>query len=273
MSLAILEHYLPRGATDALPTQDAGALIGIADRLDTIVGIIGIGKLPTGAADPFALRRAALAIINITLGRHYRFSLGKAIDKALDLLGAKVADRAKARTQVLDFFRERLKNLWADAARKDVIEAVLSAGFDDMVDAKERLNAMAAIVGRADFEPLAVAFKRVVNIVEKQAKDVQAVSVDAALLGEEAEKALFQGLEASRGKIAEAVKARDFAGALNQIASLKPAVDLFFDKVRVLADDPKLKANRVALLVAIAGLFRDIADFGKIQAGEQPAKP
>jgi len=191
-------------------------------------------------------------------------------DRALALLGPRVPDRAKTRAQVLEFFRERLKNLWADAARRDVIEAILSAGFADMVDAQERLKAMSAIVGRADFEPLAVAFKRVVNIVEKQAKDVQAVAIDQALLTEEAEKALFAGYEASRGKIVEAVKARNFAEALSQIASLKPAVDHFFDAVRVLVDAPRVRANRVMLLTGIGSLFRDIADFSRIQAGEQP---
>ncbi|HEY3446095.1 MAG TPA: glycine--tRNA ligase subunit beta [Myxococcales bacterium] len=270
VSLAVSEHYLPRGASDSLPTADPGAIVGIADRLDTIVGIIGIGKAPTGAADPFALRRACLAVINITLGRGYRYSLGGMVDRALALLGSKVVDRAKTRTQVLDFFRERLKNLWADSARKDVVEAVLSAGFDDMVDAQERLKAMNAIVGRPDFDPLAVAFKRVVNIVEKQAKDVKAVSVDPTLLSEDAEKALCWAYDASRGRVETAVKAHDFAAALNEIASLKPAVDTFFNKVRVLAEDAKVKENRVALLTAIGKLFGGIADFSKIQAGEQP---
>lgn len=271
VSLAIFEHYLPRGASDTLPTQDPGAIVGIADRLDTIVGIIGIGRAPTGAADPFALRRACLGVINITLGRLYRFSLGAAVDQALELLGDKVADKAKVRAQVLDFFRERLKNLWADHARKDVVEAVLSAGFDDVVDAEDRLKAMAAIVGRPDFEPLAAAFKRVVNIIEKQAKDVQGATVDPALLSEDAEKALFQAFEASRGRVEASVKGHDFPAALNEIATLKPAVDSFFDKVRVLADDAKVKQNRVALLGSIGRLFSGIADFSKIQAGETKA--
>ncbi|MBI5544593.1 MAG: glycine--tRNA ligase subunit beta, partial [Deltaproteobacteria bacterium] len=219
VSQAIFEHYLPRGASDSLPTQDPGAIVGIADRVDTIVGIIGIGKAPTGAADPFALRRACLGVIHITLGRGYRYSLGGLVDRSLDLLGAKVPDRAKTRGQVLDFFRERLKNLWADEARRDVVEAVLSAGFDDMVDARERMKAMTAIVGRPDFDPLAVAFKRVVNIVEKQAKDVKATNVDPALLSEDAEKGLHQAFEGSKGRVEGAVKAHDFATALNEIAS------------------------------------------------------
>ncbi len=270
VALAIFEHYLPRTASDALPTQDPGALIGIADRLDTIVGILGIGKGPTGAADPYGLRRACLAVINIVLARGYHFSLGAAIDKSLDLLGGRVADRAKTRKDALDFFRERLKNLWAENNRKDVVEAVLSAGFDDMVAAASRLKAMSNIVGLPDFDPLAVAFKRVVNIIEKQAKDVRVGTIDTNLLAEDAERNLHQLYESTRGRIEGAVKSQDFPGALREITSLKPAVDLFFDKVRVLADDQRLKENRVALLVAIGRLFGGIADFSKIQAGEQP---
>lgn len=268
VGLAILEHYLPRSAADGLPTGDAGALVGIADRLDTIVGIFGIGKAPTGAADPYGLRRACLAIVNLVLARGYRFSLGAAVDRALDLLGVKVPDRARTRGEVLAFFRERLKNLWAEEHRKDVVEAVLSAGSDDLVGARERLVAMSAIVGRPDFDPLAVAFKRVVNIIEKQARDVAASAVDPALLSEEAERALHRAYESTRGRIDGSVQSRDFGGALREITSLKPAVDLFFDQVRVMVDDPKVKQNRVALLSAIGRLFGGIADFSKIQAGE-----
>jgi glycyl-tRNA synthetase beta chain len=269
VALALFEHYLPRTANDSLPTADAGALVGIADRLDTIAGILAIGKGPTGAADPYGLRRACLAIINIALARGYRFSLGAATDKALDLLGAKVADRSATRAQVLDFFRERLKNLWAEKSRKDVVEAILSAGFDDLVAARERLAAMGAVVGRPDFEPLAVAFKRAVNIIEKQAKDVKVGGVDPSLFQEDAERKLHRAYESARGRVEGAVGRGDFEGALREITGLKPAVDEFFDQVRVLAEDPQVKANRISLLAAIGRLFGGIADFSKIQiAGE-----
>ncbi len=269
VALAIFEHYLPRTASDGLPTQDAGALVGLADRLDTLVGIIGIGKGPTGAADPYGLRRACLAIINIVLARGYRFSLRAAVDQALGLLGAKVADPKATGEEVLDFFRERLKNLWAEKNRKDVVEAVLSAGCDDMVGARERLVAMSAIVGRTDFEPLAVAFKRVANIIEKQARGVKVGEVNVALFSEDAERDLHAAYEATKGRIEGAVKVRDFDGALREITSLKPAVDQFFDRVRVLAEDPKVKENRVSLLSAIGRLFGDIADFSKIQLSSE----
>jgi glycyl-tRNA synthetase beta chain len=270
VAVAIAEHYLPRTAGGELPTQDAGAIVGIADRLDTLVGILAIGRAPTGAADPYGLRRACLAIINVALARRYRFSLGAAVDRALELLGPRVSDRAKTRAESLEFFRERLKNLWAEKHRRDVVEAVLSAGFDDMVDAQERLLAMSAIVGRPDFDPLAVAFKRAVNIIEKQAKDVHVGPVDESLLSEDAERALYQAYQSTSGRIEEAVRSRNYPAALKEITSLKPAVDRFFESVRVLADDQRLKQNRVSLLAAVGKLFAGIADFSKVQAGESP---
>ncbi|MFN7135598.1 MAG: glycine--tRNA ligase subunit beta, partial [Myxococcales bacterium] len=269
VSLAIYEHYLPRGATDVLPTRDAGAIVGIADRLDTLVGIFGIGRKPTGAADPFGLRRACIAILNIVLGRNYRLSLSAAIDKSLDLLGTKVPQRDKTRTEVLEFIRGRLENLWGEQYRKDVVDAVLAAGFDDVVDARNRLEAMSAIVGLPDFEPLASTFKRVANIVEKQGKGVAGRAVDAAVLQEDAERALFKAYEDARGKVEGAIRAGDYPAALREITQLKPSVDHFFDKVLVMAEDPKVKENRLALLVSIGRLFGGIAQFARIQAGEQ----
>jgi glycyl-tRNA synthetase beta chain len=272
VALAIFEHYLPRNANDSLPTQDAGALIGLADRLDTLCGIFSIGKGPTGAADPFGLRRACLAVINIVLGRGYRFSLSAAVDEALKQLEPKTASiKRKAgesapREQVLEFFRGRLKALWSESYRTDVVEAVLAVGFDDLVAARKRLDALSGLVGRADFTPLAIAFKRVVNIVEKQGKDVAKGNTDPARFRDEPEKNLHAAFTQARGKVAEYVKADDFSGALKEITGLKPAVDTFFDKVTVMADDKDLRENRVRFLTEIGALFNEVADFSKIQA-------
>ncbi|MBZ4416614.1 glycine--tRNA ligase subunit beta [Myxococcus sp. RHSTA-1-4] len=272
VALAIFEHYLPRGAEDALPTQDAGALIGIADRLDSLCGIFAIGKAPTGAADPFALRRACIAIIRLVLGRGYRFSLSAAVDEALRLLAPKLANvKRKAgepapREQVLEFFRARLKALWAEQYRTDVVEAVLAAGFDDLVAARKRLEALSLIVGRADFQPLAVAFKRVANIVEKQGKDVKGGQINPQKLVDEPERHLHTAFTQARNTVTGLVQADDFAGALREITGLKPAVDTFFDKVMVMAEDKELRENRIRLLTEIGALFNQVADFSKIQA-------
>jgi glycyl-tRNA synthetase beta chain len=262
VALAIFEHYLPRNANDSLPTQDPGALIGLADRLDSLCGIFAIGKAPTGAADPFGLRRACLAIIHIVLGRGYRFSLSAAVDEALKLLEPKIASLKRKpgelppREQVLEFFRGRLKALWSEGHRTDVVEAVLSVGFDDVVAARKRLEALGGLVGRADFTPLAVAFKRVVNIVEKQGKDVAKGHTRPEKFREEPERNLHAAFTQASARVAEYVKTDDFSGALKEITSLKPAVDTFFDKVIVMAEDKELRENRVRFLVEI-GFLQD----------------
>nr|BDT34096.1 glycine--tRNA ligase subunit beta [Myxococcus sp. MH1] len=272
VALAIFEHYLPRGAEDALPTQDAGALIGIADRLDSLCGIFAIGKVPSGAADPFGLRRACLAIIRLVLGRGYRFSLSAAVDESLRLLAPRLANvKRKAgepapREQVLEFFRGRLKALWGEQHRTDVVEAVLAAGFDDLVAAQKRLEALSLIVGRADFQPLAAAFKRVVNIVEKQGRDVAGGQTQAQKLVDDAEKQLHAAFSHARTSVTGLLQGDDFSGALKEITGLKPVVDTFFDKVMVMAEDKELRENRIRLLTEIGALFNQVADFSKIQA-------
>jgi glycyl-tRNA synthetase beta chain len=271
VALAVFEHYLPRSATDGLPTRDAGALLGLADRLDTLCGIFGIGKPPTGAADPFGLRRACLAIINVLLGRGYRFSLSGAVDEAFRLLSAKLNDvkrkpaEAPLAAQVMDFFRGRLKALWADKHRADVVEAVLCAGFDDLVGTRARLEALSRQVAGADFAPLATAFKRVANIVDKQGRDVGKGEPDPAKFTDPAERALHASFLASRTRVAEHVKGDDYAGALREIIQLKPAVDTFFDKVMVMAEDKAQRENRVRLLTEVSSLFGQVADFSKLQ--------
>ncbi len=197
VATAIFEHYLPRGAGDGLPTQDAGAIVGLADRLDSLCGLFGIGKKPTGAKDDFALRRAAITFIRIVLARGYRFSLSAAIDQSISLLGAKLVDPKRKPTdpgvkeQLIEFFRGRLESTWKENHRADVVEAVLSAGFDDLVAAQLRLDAISAYVSQKDFAALAATFKRVANIVEKQAKDVSKAPVDASKLTDEQEKTLY----------------------------------------------------------------------------------
>jgi glycyl-tRNA synthetase beta chain len=272
VALAIFEHYLPRGAGDGLPTQDAGALIGLADRLDSLCGLFGIGKRPTGAKDDFALRRAAITFIRIVQARGYRFSLGAAIDHALTLLQPRLTDvKPKAgeppvREQLLEFFRGRLESTWRENNRADVVEAVLCAGFDDLVAANLRLQAISAYVTRPDFSALAATFKRVANIVEKQAKDVTRAPVDGAKLTDDAEKVLNGEVTKVRDGVLASVRSDDYGAAMSRVVPLKPFVDAFFDKVMVMADDKALRENRVRLLMEIGALFGTVADFSKIQA-------
>ena len=272
VALAIFEHYLPRGAGDGLPTGDAGAIIGLADRLDSLCGLFGIGKKPTGAKDDFALRRAAITFIRIATAKGYRFSLGAAIEHALGLFTEKLADVKKkqgeppVKGQLLEFFRGRLESTWRETHRADVVEAVLSAGFDDLVAAQLRLNAISGYVTRPDFAALAATFKRVANIVEKQAKDITAAPVDSSKLTDDAEKTLFAEVSKVKDAVQAAVKADDYSGALAKVVPLKAFVDAFFDKVMVMAEDKAVRENRVRLLMEIGALFGAIADFSKIQA-------
>jgi glycyl-tRNA synthetase beta chain len=272
VALAIFEHYLPRNAEDGLPTQDPGALIGLADRLDTICGLFAIGKPPTGAADPFGLRRACLAVIHLVLARDYRFSLSAAVEVALAKLEPKLANvkrkqgEAPVREQVLEFFRGRLKALWTEKHRTDVVEAVLSAGFDDLVAAHKRLLALSDLVGLAEFVPLAVAFKRVVNIVEKQGQGIAKGEANPAQFTDDAERSLHQAFTDARGQVVSLVGEDDYRGALDRIRGLKPQVDHYFDKVMVMAEDKALRENRIRFLTEIGALFNQVADFSKIQA-------
>jgi len=271
VALAIFEQYLPRSATDGLPTEDSGAILGIADRLDTVCGIFGIGKAPTGAADPFGLRRAALSIIHVVLARRFRFSLSQAISTALAGLESKLGGLRKpseARPQqlVLDFFRARLKALWIEEHRADVVEAILSSGFDDLVAAKQRLEALSRLVSDPTFDALATAFKRVGNIVEKQGKDVPAGQVDPRKLKETSEVRLRDSCRAVRARVKELSRADDYAAVLREITSLKAAVDEFFEEVMVMTDEREVRENRVRLLQEVRALFSEVADFSKIQA-------
>jgi glycyl-tRNA synthetase beta chain len=270
---AIEDHYRPIGASAEMPRGDLGALVGLADRLHQLVGIVGIGEKATGAADPFGLRRAAIGILRILLDRGYHLSLASAIEETLDALqGVRLAqDRAVVAEQVLDFVRGRLKAQWSEEFPADLVEAVLSAGFDDVVDARKRLEALAEVKARPDFAPLAVAFKRVANIQEK-AGGAATGRVDPALLTDEAEKRLLAELERVEGEAGALRERRNYPAFLRNVATLEPAVARFFDDVLVMAEEPAVRANRLGLMRRVASLFSDLADFRKIQA-ELPQQP
>ena len=175
------------------------------------------------------------------------------------------ADRAVVAEQVLDFVRGRLKAQWGEELPADLVEAVLSAGFDDVVDARKRLEALAEARSRPDFVPLAVAFKRVANIQEK-AGGAGAAKVDPALLRDEAERRLLADIERVEAEAASSRAGRNYPAVLRNVATLEPAVARFFDDVLVMAEEPAVRANRLGLLRRVAALFADVADFRKIQA-------
>lgn len=262
VATAIQEHYLPVEAGGELPTDNVGAFVSVADKIDTICGCFAVGLIPTGSADPYALRRSAIGILNIILERGYRLSVTELVRKSLALLEGKLLRPADEVAADIDaFIRLRFFNmLTAQGYPQDVVDAVLSASFDDPLDALERVKALAELKGREDFEPLAVAFKRVVNII----KGGVTTPVDAALLAEECEKQLANALETVRTETEGCVANGDYAAALRSIATLRGPVDAFFDGVMVMAEEEAVKTNRLALLTAVARLFAGIADFSRI---------
>ncbi len=259
---AIFEHYLPRFAEDRIPASDIGAIVGIADKLDTIVGCFGIGLVPSGTADPYGLRRQCLGIINIILGRHYHMSLPVLIDKSIDLLKDTVTRPAPAIIQeVLNFFAGRLVNLLVSQGHPaDVVDAVIACGIDDITDMVKRITALQQFKQAPDFEPLAVAFKRVVNILSGSA----AGSVDTSLFQHPAEIALYEKYAALSRNVMALMDGKEYLAALRCIATLRPEVDAFFDGVMVMVEDAALRNNRLAVLHEIASLFKNFADFTRL---------
>lgn len=258
---AIAEHYLPVQAGGELPASDVGAFVSIADKLDTLCGCFSVGLIPTGAADPYALRRATLGMINIILDRGYRLDLADLIGKALDLLGQRLnRPKTQVAAELMEFFRGRFMNLLTGEFSTDVVDAVISVGFSDLVDARKRVVALSELRTHADFEPLAVAFKRIGNII----KGGMDALVDPSLFQDDAEAVLYQAFHDVKIKVDEYILAGDWFKALTAIATLRTPVDGFFDKVMVMADDLQVRNNRLALLTAIARMFGRIADFSKI---------
>ena len=258
---AIAEHYLPTQAGGELPASDVGAFVSIADKLDTICGCFGVDLVPTGAADPYALRRATIGIISIILEKGYRIPLTELINRSLALLAAKLLRPAdQVADEVLEFFRGRFVNLMSGDFAGDVVDAAVSAGFNDLVDVKFRITALTEFRSHPDFEPLSIAFKRVGNII-KEGTDVP---VDPALFEDAAEGELYEAFNAVSNIVKLKVTQGAWLEALATIATLRSSVDNFFDKVMVMAEDGRVRTNRLALLTAIARMFGRIADFTRI---------
>ncbi|NLH47723.1 MAG: glycine--tRNA ligase subunit beta [Myxococcales bacterium] len=260
---AIFEHYLPRFAGDQLPAGAAGALLSVCDKLDSIVACFGVGLQPTGAGDPYALRRQALGVLHILADRGWNVPLTDLVRKALDGVEDKFkADRATLEAEILAFFRDRLFNfIRGRGARAEIAEAVLAVRFDHVPETLKRLAAVEEFAAGPDFDAFAAAFKRAGNIVKDY---TGAGEIDEALMTEPAEKELFRAMHAVRGEVEKHVKAGEILPALVTIAGIRPQVDQFFDDVLVMHKDEAIKKNRLNLLHAVVGLFAAIADFRKV---------
>ncbi len=267
VAVAVREHYMPVGSDAPLPQGVIGTVVGIADRLDTICGMFGIGQVPSGAADPYGLRRAAIGIIRLVTEKGLSLSLDELLDQALANLGGKLERPAgEVKDDVLAFFAARCQGLLTEAGvPTDVAEAVIAAGLDDLTAVKARALALAQVKESPEFKPLAIGMKRVMNILRKEADQVPDRPADQAAMTEAAERELHQAFQALASEARQRFAQGDYLAFLQGLSALKGPIDKFFDEVLVMAPDQEVRANRLALLNEIAGLFRQVAEFTHLQ--------
>ncbi len=257
---AVYEQYLPKSSADASPATATGALLALADRLDSVCGCFSAGLIPTGSKDPFAVRRQGNGILKILLDHNIDASLEKMV--AWSLSSFSTTEQGTA-AELLKFFEGRLRFLFEEAAYPyDCVNAALAAGFDSPVDARERVRALQELHTEPDFLSVASNFKRIVNILEK-AGNIDA-SPDPLLMNEPAEKELWECYGRVEPAVTKSCRARDYRSALSLLASMRQAVDAFFDQVLVMAEDPQVRQNRLALLKKLSGMFLAIADISQI---------
>jgi glycyl-tRNA synthetase beta chain len=259
VALALNEQYMPRGAGAELPSTLTGAAVALADKLDTLVGIFGIGMLPTGSKDPYALRRAALGVLRILIEKQLDLDLAEAIAFAI----AQFADKVKAdglAPQVQDFIFDRLRARYEDeGVDVAVYQAVRSVSPTSPLDFDQRVQAVQAFRKLPEAEALAAANKRVSNLLSKAEGQI-AASVEAHHFDNPSEFALNAAIQQAEHAVQPLAAARQYNLALSQLANLREPVDAFFVAVLVNAEDPAVRANRYALLAKLRGLFLGVAD-------------
>ncbi len=267
VAAAVEEHYRPTYSGGPLPETLTGAVVGIADKMDTICGCFSVGLIPTGASDPYALRRQAIGIVQIMLRRDFTVPLRALIEKSLAPFPAAEPEKlARTAGDVYTFFQNRMVGMLAEEGyAKDTIAAVTAVSVDNIPDVWNRVRALENLKAAPDFERLAVGFKRVVNIIRKSGQEGAAV-VDEGRFEHESERRLWEAYRMVRDRVAADLEKGNFDQALMDIASLREPVDAFFDDVMVMAEDPALRENRLALLRHVASLFDDVADFSKMSA-------
>jgi glycyl-tRNA synthetase beta chain len=272
VAAAIAEQYLPRFAGDALPTTGAGLALAVADKLDTLVGIFAIGQKPTGTKDPYGLRRSALGVLRILIETGIALDLRELIRAALDSVTADVlrlGGKPPAETLAEDIYgymMERLRAWYLESGggvTTEMFDAVLDTRPASPLDFDQRLRALAAFLALPDAAGLTAANKRIANILRK-AGEQPSPRVDPGLLSDPAERRLAAEVEALRQDVERLVTARRYEEALLRLARLRGSVDAFFDQVLVMADDVRVRANRLALLAALSRLFLHMANLSRL---------
>ena len=266
VAAACAEHYQPRFAGDELPATQVGLIAAIADKLETLVGIWGIGLQPTGEKDPFALRRHALGVVRMLLEKQLPLSLSATLNQ----VQAQFADNAQVSNSVAEvqaFMLDRLRGLLKDKGYAPAqIEAVLAKNPDDLSELMVQLQAVQAFAVLPEAQDLAAANKRCVNILRKAAEKNEAIapSLNDSLLQEAAEQHLAKAMSSIRPAVEQAISQHDYAAALSALAALREPVDAFFADVIVMADDAAVRANRLKLLQDLASLMNGVADISQL---------
>jgi len=269
---AIYDHYFPQGVEDPCPRTAIGAAVSLADKLDGVVGGFAVGHEPTGSSDPFALRRQGNGIIKVLVENSLPIPLRPMVEQALNSLTIEWRKpQLEVYSGVVEFLGDRLR-YYLESVRRlryDTVRAVMAAGWDVPGDALRRAEALEAIRGGENFEALSVAAKRIKNILAKSAtaSDWQPGEVEAAILQEEPERELHAAYVAAAAEAGQLASAGEYRRALEVIAGLRPAVDRFFDKVLVMAENPAVRQNRLRLLGKLDQLFSGIARLAEIEGG------
>ena len=265
LGTAMDEFYMPRFSGGQLPESMTGIAISLAEKIDTVLGIFGIGQKPTGDKDPFGLRRSALGALRIMQERNLDIAFHELLTQAVRELGDRVESDDLVE-EVYDFMLERLKGIYLDKGISiNVFEAVASVKPDSIADFDRRINAVISFEKLAEAESLAAANKRIHNILKKAGQPVQN-GVDAGLFEGDEERALFEKIAAKSEQIAPMMQQFGYEETLVSLADLRDSVDHFFDKVMVMADDEAIRNNRLALLNRLYGLFIGVADISKLQS-------
>lgn len=272
---AVYDHYKPLGLDEPLPRNLIGCTVSLADKLDSLVACFGVGIIPTGSSDPFALRRAATGVVKIIMERRLPVSITAMISaaaKAVREYAPRIDVSAETEKLALTFLLERARFYFREKSgySYDEINAVFAADADDLCDAADRMAAVKAIRYSKDFAPLAASFKRIRNILEKSAgkDDKGQVAVRQELLAEKPEVELYATAQKIRDEVAVRKRDRNYKAALEGISTLRPAVDKFFDGVLVMVEDRNVRKNRVALLASLLKEFSTIADFSELGSDE-----
>ena len=265
---ALYEQYLPAGQDSDLPSSKAGAILSLADKLDNLAGCFGLGMVPTGAADPYALRRNALGVCRIILEMGLKVDIAELLREAQKGYAGVTwkFGEDEALEKLMDFFGQRLRAYWnGQGVETLVIEAAMAPGFTDIHDTWLRVRALADFSHESDFEASVLTFKRAANIIRKQADQDLSGMVREELLEVDAEKSFWTTLREIEPVWAELAAGADYPQMLTRLRALRPAVDGFFNGVMVMCDEPALRANRLNLLYRLVNTLGRVADFGKFQ--------